>query len=171
MDIAGAVLLAKGFMFKKPRLAYFEALMIAGSNPHLFKSALLQRVEAQIGGAFLVAGFCLQIWGNLHGGIAASEAGWIDSIAKVVLVLAVTGVAAAIALYVASGYAREEFYRLFFRKYNPDQQLAPHANDATWYERLTMILDLKRRRGESDDQLLARIQQRYQALGERYGSD
>lgn len=169
MDVAGAVILAKGFMFKSPQVAYFEALMIAGSNPHFFKSALLQRVEAQIGAAFLVIGFLLQIWGNLHGGIAASEAGWIDSVEKVLLVAAVTAAAAAMALYFVSRRARQEFYRLFFRSYKPNQNLAPPDNDATWYDRLSMILDLKRRSGESDNQFLERVRQRYAALGTRYG--
>ena len=41
LDIVGAVILAKGFILKIPQSAYYEALMIFGSNSHLLKSSIL----------------------------------------------------------------------------------------------------------------------------------
>lgn len=79
LDIVGAVILAKGFMFKNPEDAYRESQTMIGGNDPFLKSTLLQREEAGVGAFFLIAGLFLQICGNLHGGIAASEPGWINS--------------------------------------------------------------------------------------------
>ena len=87
LDLVGAVVLAKGFMFKNPQVAHYESLAIVGSNPFLLKSSILQRGEACVGAALLVVGFLLQIWGNLHGGIAAAELGWVNSIDRMLLVM------------------------------------------------------------------------------------
>jgi hypothetical protein len=65
-DIAGALMLAKGFMFKNARVAFYESLVLFGGNSHSLKSAIFQRAEACVGGLFLALGFILQIWGNLE---------------------------------------------------------------------------------------------------------
>lgn len=167
-NVIGAVILAKGFMFKQPRDAHFETMMVPSFNPHFLKSALLQRVEAQIGAAFLVLGFMLQIWGNLHGGIAASRPGYIDSTSSVLLVVLLAAIAAAAVLSGVSACARAKFYRVFFRNYTPAWALTPQPNDHTYYDRISALLDLRRRRGELDNQFLERLQQRDAVLGQRY---
>ncbi len=169
LDLVGAVLLAKGFMFKNPQASYFESLMIYGRNPHVLKSSLVQRAEAQIGAALLVLGFLFQICGNLHGGIAATEPGWVNSPERMLLVLFVVVIATIIVLYLATSSAHAQFYRIFFRDFSVDAALKPPSNDATWYERLSLILDLRRHRGESDADFLPRLETRRLELGRQYG--
>lgn len=76
LDVVCAVVLAKSFMLKDAQDAYYEVLPTFGGNRALVKSAIVQRGEAWVGAGLLLSGFLLQIWGNLHGGIAASQAGW-----------------------------------------------------------------------------------------------
>src|SRR3990172_4203889 len=169
LDIVGAVILAKGFILKIPQSAYYEALMIFGSNSHLLKSSILQRAEAQVGASLLVLGFLLQMWGNLHGGIAATEPGWVDSVARMLFIGMVAVAIAAGWLCLALSGARTTFYRIFFRNFSAQNMLKPQASDATWYHRWSLLLDIKRRYGESDEQLLARLEARRLGLGHRYG--
>lgn len=170
LDLVGAVVLGKGFMFKNPQASYFESLMIFDGNPHILKSSLVQRAEAQIGAGLLVLGFLFQIWGNLHGGIAAAEPGWVNSLERMLLVLVVVVLATIIVMYLATLNARAKFYRIFFRNFSVDAALQPPSNDATWYERLSLILDLRRlRRGESDADFLLRLETRRLELGRQYG--
>jgi hypothetical protein len=169
LDIAGALLLAKSFMLKDPQDAYYEGLPVYGGNHSLLKSALLQRGEARVGGGLLVVGFVLQIWGNLHGGIAATEPGWISSTSRMILVAILVALVAAMLLLLAGHRARISFYRVFFRNYAGQTRLHPAAGDATWFDRTARLYDTKRKAGESDEALLARLERRRIDLGTRYG--
>jgi len=82
LDVAGAVVLAKGFMLKRWEDARVESLTISGSNSHYIRSALLQRSEAVVGGCLLAFGYGLQMWGNLHGGVQTSTLGWVNSLGR-----------------------------------------------------------------------------------------
>jgi hypothetical protein len=168
LDLVGAVVLAKGFMFKNPQAAHFESLTIVGSNPFLLKSSILQRGEACAGAGLLVAGFLLQIWGNLDGGIAASEPGWVNSLGRMLLV-AIAAVAVAIALVcLVTSNARAKFYHIFFRQFPADARL-PTPSDPTWHDRMSLLLDLKRQRGETDAELFTRLEMRWIELVKQYG--
>jgi len=169
-DIVGALVLAKGFMLKAPHSAYYESLMIYGGNKHLLKSALEQRAEAQVGAGLLVLGFFLQMWGNLHGGISANEPGWIDSTPRLLIVVAVSCVFGGLLLYCNVRAARARFYRMFFHNYAKDTKLTIEPGDPTKMERMGELLGIARKRGETDEQFLGRIQDRYTVLGQRYGS-
>ena len=169
LDVVGAMVLAKGFMLKDPQAAYYEGLMIFGSNPHLLKSALLQRAEARVGAGFLIIGFLLQIWGSLHGGIAASEPGWINSTWRVLGVLAAAAGLAWLLLCIMLQRARAQLYHIFFRKYSQEEKLNPVANDPSWFDRFAKLLDVRRRWGESDADLLIRLEKQRVRLGTRHG--
>ncbi|OFW09456.1 MAG: hypothetical protein A3G20_06995 [Acidobacteria bacterium RIFCSPLOWO2_12_FULL_59_11] len=169
LDLVGAVVLAKGFMFKNPQAAHYESLTIVGSNPFLLKSSMLQRGEAFVGGALLVLGFLLQIWGNLHGGIAASEPGWVNSVGRMLLVAVGTVAVAIASVRVVTSNARANFHRIFFRDVSADKKLKPTPGDPTWYDRMSLLLDLRRHRGETDADLLTRIEARWVALAKQYG--
>ena len=169
LDIVGALFLAKGFMLKNPQAAYYESLMIAGGNGHVLKSSLLQRAEAQVGAGLLVLGFLFQIWGNLHGGIAAAQPGWVDSVPRMLLVVMGASTVGLAWWRLASLSARVKFYRIFFRKFSVEAKFSLQANDATLCDRLSLLLDLKRRRRESDAQFLERLETRRVYLCTRYG--
>ena len=169
LDIAGAVVLAKGFMLKESQAAYYEGLMVLGGNNHLLKSAILQRAEAQVGASLLIAGFLLQMWGNLHGAVSASELGWANSMWRVLVVAAMAAVFAAGCLKCALHFARGQFFRVFFRDYAGQTKLHPQADDSTWFDRTSRLLDVPRRDGESNDALLMRLEARRIELGKRYG--
>jgi hypothetical protein len=168
-DVVGAVVLAKSFMLKDPQDAYYEGLPVFGGNKSLLKSALLQRSEARVGGAFLVAGFVLQMWGNLHGGIAATQPGWINSTWRMVLVTVMSACVALVALWIARRQSSAAFHQILFRDYSGQTKLHPTEGDATWFDRTGRLYDTKRRAGESDQAFLARLEQRRIALGKRYG--
>lgn len=169
LDLVGAVVLAKGFMFKNPQAAHYESLSIVGSNPFLLKSSILQRGEACVGAALLVVGFLLQIWGNLHGGIAASEPGWVNSLGRMLVVL-IGAVAVAIVLVsLVTSNARAKFRRIFFRNVSVEVRLKPTPSDLTWHDRMSLLLDLKRHRGETDAELFTRIETRWSELVKQYG--
>lgn len=166
-DIAGALLLAKGFMFKGIREAHAESLMIWGGNSHIVRSQLLQRAEAQVGAFFLIAGFGLQIWGNLHGGIAANQPGWIDSVPRLIIIALATAILASAALALARRYALVQFYKLFFAANRTAPAEIP-KDDKTWFERQAVILRLPRRANETDNDFFVRLSQRWQALAAKY---
>ena len=168
-DVVGAVVLAKGFMLKDPQDAYYEGLPVFGGNNLLLKSALLQRGEARVGGGLLIVGFLLQMWGNLHGGIAATQPGWINSTGRMVLAVAASVVLGVLLVKATAHRAKAQFYRIFFRNYSGQTKLHPTEGDATWFDRTGRFLDVKRRRGESNEQLLSRLEQRRIELGRRYG--
>jgi hypothetical protein len=166
-DIVGAVILAMGFMAKRPQLAYFEAMTVVGANNHLLKSALLQRADAQVGASLLVLGFLLQIWGNLHGGIAATAPGWVDSVESTGLLVVVCALVAWVFLKIARSCARREYYRIIFRNWD-GQELASQPQDKTWLARCADAFDLKRMAGEKDEEFFARLKKRHTELGARY---
>jgi hypothetical protein len=168
-DVVGSVVLAKSFMLKDPQDAYYEGLPVMGGNNTFLKSTLLQRGEARVGGGLLVAGFLLQMWGNLHGGIAATGPGWINSIGRVIAVVLGVACVAAILLWLAGRSARAAFYRIVFRNYSGQTTLHPAKDDATWFDRTARLYDIKRLRDESDEQLLKRLEARRIELGNRYG--
>jgi hypothetical protein len=61
VDIAGALLLALGLMFKKPRKTIEEASAKWDFNPDLETSLASQTADAQAGGSLLVLGFLVQL--------------------------------------------------------------------------------------------------------------
>lgn len=169
LDLVGAVVLAKGFMFKNPQAAHYESLSIVGSNPFVLRSSLLQRGEACVGAVLLVVGFLLQIWGNLHGGIAASEPGWINSLSRMLLISMGAVAVATISVCLVTYNAKAKFHRILFRDVSDDVKLKPTPSDSTWYDRMSLLLELKRHRGETDAELLTRIQTRWSELVKQYG--
>jgi hypothetical protein len=60
LDIAGAILLAKGFMLKRIDAIVRESGSYYGYNAHLRNSLVEQTVEARFGIVFLVSGFFCQ---------------------------------------------------------------------------------------------------------------
>lgn len=169
LDVVGALVLAKSFMFKNPQDAYYEGLPVHGGNNLLLKSALLQRGEARAGAALLMAGFLLQMWGNLHGGIAANEPGWIRSTPRILLAVAVAAAVGALLVGIATHQARVQFYRIYFRNYSGQTKLHPTQGDSTWFDRTARFLDLRRRTGEGDEEFLPRLERRRVELGKRHG--
>ncbi len=65
-DIAGAVVLAKGFMLKNTLDIYDETGTRMGRNLAMVKSAMLQRAEAWGGATLLLIGFAFQILAALE---------------------------------------------------------------------------------------------------------
>lgn len=169
LDVVGAVVLAKSFMLKDPQDAYYEGLPVFGGNNSLLMSALLQRGEARAGGGLLVVGFLLQMWGNLHGGIAATQPGWINSFWRMALVVVCAAGAAMVLLWLAGRQSRAAFYRIFFRNYSGQTKLHATEGDATWFDRTARLYDIKRQTGESDEALLRRLEEKRIELGRRYG--
>lgn len=86
LDVAGGLILAKGFMLKRIDDVVRESRTTSGGNASLVRSALHQRSEAILGGSLLALGFAAQVWGNFHGGPAANELGWINSAGRFGLV-------------------------------------------------------------------------------------
>lgn len=166
-DVVGATILAKGFMFKEPLDMYFESMAIFGRNHHVLKSALLQRGEAVVGAAFMVIGFLLQIWGSLHGGIEATQPGSIENMPRAVGVLGAVGIAGWLCLRTAHGLAKRQFYLGMFRT-NPLNPLPRQRDDESWLPRLSRLLELRRKRRESDDDFFVRLQERNEQLCRRY---
>lgn len=166
-DIVGAVILAKGFTLKEARAAFYESQTVFGANSHLLRSALLQRAEAQVGALFLILGFALQIWGNLHGGIAAIKPGWLNSFARMLAMLLCVAGLSFLCLHMALRLARAAFYEIFFRNYIGGKLTVPEG-DPTWLDRMAQLVDLKRRRNEPDVDLLGRIETRRAVLGSRH---
>ena len=70
VDIAGAMLLALGLMFKKPRQAIEEASPKWSFNSDLEVSLASQTADAQAGGSLLILGFAIQL---------AAVLGWRES--------------------------------------------------------------------------------------------
>ena len=167
LDIVGTVILAKGFMFKNTATAFNESLTMWNSNPHLLKSTLLQRAEAQVGAAFLIFGFLLQICGNLYGGVAATELGWINSVLRMFPVVLVAGTVAACCTRLLKSRARITFFNIFFRSDKGPLQFP--NDDPIEIERTAALLDLFRRCGEPDSSFRARIEAAWVSLGANHG--
>jgi hypothetical protein len=166
-DIAGALILAKGFMFKNPRVAFYESLVLFGGNNHFLKSALLQRDEAWVGGLLLISGFGFQIWGNLDGGVAATDLGRVNSLCRVLALLIAVGVFALMCLTLAHWHARTAFHRILFQDYTGEPLTVP-PDDRTWLDRRAVLLNIRRQRHESDAALLARVQAKHAKLGAKH---
>jgi len=79
LDIAGALLLALGLMFKKPRQAIEEASPKWDFNTDLETSLASQTADAQAGGSLLILGFVVQ----LAAALGWREATWLDVAAAV----------------------------------------------------------------------------------------
>jgi hypothetical protein len=60
LDVAGALMLASAFMFKRPRAWRQESTTYVGGNAPLFLSAARQNADAWVGGLLLAAGFGAQ---------------------------------------------------------------------------------------------------------------
>ena len=133
----------------------------------MLKSALLQRAEAWVGATFLGIGFGLQMWGNLHGGVAATDLGRVNSLGGVVVLLIAVGVLARLYLALAHSSARTRFYRILFRDYT-GEPLTDAQHDSGWPDRYARLLDVPRHRHRSDDSLVAPVQARYVKLGAKY---
>lgn len=169
LDVVGAGVLAKSFMVKDPQDAYYEGLPVLGGNRALLKSAMVQRGEAWVGACLLLAGFLLQMWGNLHGGIAASQVGWVNSTPRMALVLGGTVALAVVLLRIARGLSDASFFRILFRNYSGQTEFTVPTDDPTWFDRMARLYDMKRLKGESDTAFVTRLNARRVELGKRYG--
>jgi hypothetical protein len=167
LDLVGAVVLAKGFMVKNPQRAYFEALTVVGANLHLLRSALIQRIEAQIGAAFLTGGFLLQIWGALSGGISANEPGVISTFPRALgLVCAAAGLAW-LCLRLGGRHANSAFYPVLFSDSTFTAPL-PSNQSKGWNIRMAEILGVRPQPGEPGVELYGRIERRRAELAAQY---
>src|SRR6266571_3519929 len=79
LDIAGALLIALGLMFKKPKKAIEEATPKWGFNTDLETSLACQTADAQAGAFLLVLGFAVQFAAAL----GWHETSWPDAVAAV----------------------------------------------------------------------------------------
>lgn len=166
LDLAGAILLAKGFMLKRPANILREARTLLGRNSFLVKSGLYQKAEAWVGGSFLVFGFLAQLWGNFHGAPAANDLGLIGTAeAMVGLCILVAGLAWG-CLSLAHRWARETFRRHFFGAVDPTKEMPPLSGDD--WDGLAWLYDTKRQAEETDDDLRERLEQLRRELGLRY---
>jgi hypothetical protein len=153
-------------MFKEARAAYTESRSFFDGNSFILKSALIQRAEAQLGAIFLILGFALQMWGNLHGGITAVEAGWINSIQRLAGIILVTSVIASICLKIIQWRAKIKFYRIIFTN-KIDESMTLDCESAK-LNRSALLFDLKRKTNESDLSLRARLEIHQKKLGTKY---
>ena len=95
LDIAGALLLASGLMFKPPRKAIEEASPMWDFNAALEANVASQTADAQVGAVLLVAGFVAQLvsalgvhaatWSDVA--VAAGSAAVVDLVAVAFLLL------------------------------------------------------------------------------------
>jgi hypothetical protein len=92
LDVAGALMLASAFIFKRPSSVRSETAGYWGANPYLFVSLAKQTADAWIGGALLASGFLAQLlsaanvrasWLGVDGALAA--AGAVDLLALLAL--------------------------------------------------------------------------------------
>ena len=165
-DLAGAILLAKGFILKRPQDILREARALSGRNAFLVKSGLYQKAEAWVGGGFLVVGFLAQLWGNFHGAPAANELGLIGQREDLFAVcLGVFGAAWG-CLTIAHHRARETFRGYFFGGFDPAKEIEPLRGDD--WAGLAWLYDTKRKRGATDDGLRERLELLRRELGVRY---
>ena len=169
-DIAAALVLVRGLVFKDLQTAYHEGLAPSGGNSLIIKNALVQRAEAIVGTLALFFGFVLQMWGNLHGGATASELGWVNSMQRFLIVMAGAGAITWAAALAAAHFARVQFFKFWMRNYEPGSELAPtNRDDPTWLDRTARLVDLKRKAREPDAAFLKRIEEKRLKLGARYG--
>jgi hypothetical protein len=167
-DLAGAVVLAKGFMFKRWDDARVESLTIASANSHYIRSALLQRVEAIVGATLLAVGYALQMWGNLHGGVEASQLGSVNTTGRLALLCASVWALSWLCWRVAIACADAGWYRRMCS--NPYTPIAwkPEA-DESQIARQVQLLRMRRQHGETDDAVRARIERRRVTLWAKHG--
>lgn len=169
MDLAGAFALAKGFMLKRPADIQREAAAHLNQNSFLVRSGLVQTGEAYVGCAYLVTGFLLQMWANLHGAPAENNLGWVDSPPRILLVILLVGLTEGVFLKVAHNWSREKFWRLFFGTYDPASPPGPFKpTDGYDWDGLALLYDTKRRHGENDEDLRRRLDGLRKVLGTRY---
>jgi hypothetical protein len=99
LDIVGAVILASGFIFRKPSKAVAESTPTYGYNLALDASLAAQTADAQVGALLLVLGFAVQM---------VSALGWHRNSAWLAVGLAIGSAVAldALALLLLFGYWR-----------------------------------------------------------------
>ena len=110
-DIVGAVVLAKGFMLKRPSEAWRESRTFSGGNGQMLKSALLQKAEAWVGMLFLVGGFLLQLGGTW--GRTEVNQNWINTWPRLLLLFTLMGLAGWIATLLARRQAKRSVAGLY----------------------------------------------------------
>lgn len=166
LDLSGGWVLAKGFVFKRIDDAYREAQPRFGVNSFAVRSALFQKGEAVVGGTLLTAGFALQMWGNFHGGPAASALGWVNSWPPLALLLFVSAIVTSLSIAIAHRWAQRRFLVYFTRKWNPN--VPPLTQVGSELDGLGLLFELERRSGETDDAYRQRLEAQRAALGMKY---
>jgi hypothetical protein len=169
-DVAGAVILAKGFIVKTWDEARLESLSLYGANSHYIRGALLQRAEAITGALLLVVGYFLQMGANLTGAVEASTLGWANSVARLGLICLATWAVSwccwrlAIRLEDVAAYRR-----MCSHPYQPIQWVP--EGEQHQIARNLHFLRMRRKRGETDEQARLRIEQYRSRLWAKYGTD
>lgn len=170
LDLVGSVVLAKGFMLKRAKEIWRESRTHAGANSFYVKGGLQQRGEALVGGSLLVVGFASQMWGNFHDGPAANDLGWINSAPRLGLLALGVAALAGVGLWAAHRWAHDRFCCVFFRAYDvshpPPALEKGHGDD---WDGLAWLYGTARRGGETDDQLVERLEGMRKELGPKYG--
>jgi hypothetical protein len=101
LDVAGALFIAAGLIVKRPAAIAREAGSYFGSNRYLHLSLIVQKSDAQVGAAFLVAGFAGQF---------LASSGWRPDVREIVAVLiacALAGLGAVVAWWLRWRRTRE----------------------------------------------------------------
>jgi hypothetical protein len=108
------------------------------------------------------------MWGNLHGGVEASSLGAVNSTGRLVVLFAAVGGLSWICWRVAIARADASWYRRMC--WNPYVPIAwkPEA-DQSQIARQLQLLRMRRKRGEHDDAVRARIERHRVKVWARYG--
>jgi hypothetical protein len=166
VDIAGAVLLARGFMMKSIMDIYDETRTRLGGSLSLVKSAMIQRAEAWGGAGLLMLGFFLQILAALE--VGAGEplfAGWFGLLVLLTLAGALFG-----AFYwLCDRTGRHRFYDWALRNYDSKPFTMPEgSNREEEIFQYGRLYDVKPKSGESAAAFLVRLNEAVAILGKRH---
>lgn len=149
LDIAGAVLLARGFMMKHLQDIQDEVQTVAGGNQFLLKSGLFQRAEARAGGSLLFVGFLLQMLGSLNL-FSTSAPRFVVGVHGLLVLLPLSGTVYVTAQQLASRIARGQFYEWKLRGYDGARLFKPPATpqEEEQLRRLARLYDIRTHPGE-----------------------
>jgi hypothetical protein len=166
-DFFGGMVLAKGLVQKTVKEAYREAQARFGVNSFVVRSSIFQKGEAVVGAVLLSAGYALQLVGNFHGGPAANDLGWIDSLRRLALVMSAVGTISCALLWAAHRWANRRFWIYFTRNFRIDAQLLTQTGSEL--DALGYLYSMKRQSQESDQGYRDRLEIRRLRIGARYG--
>lgn len=165
-DIAGAALLAHGFMVKGVLDIYDETGTRLGRNLAMVKSVMLQRSEAWGGAVLLLGGFALQILAALE--VSAGPRrfvgwGWFVALLAFSAALLVVGSATCVWL------GKRRFYEWALRNYEGKPSLPPkNAHEEQELYHYGRLYDVVRRKDEDVDVFLTRLNEVVATLGRRH---